>query len=62
MTFEEAVKLIGEMEPTDDEAKNGWTNESLTIYHAERELAKADLILSPAAKKPSRTEQRFKWP
>jgi len=62
MTFDEAVKIMGEMEPSDDEAKNGWTRESLTIYHAERELAKGDLLLHPPARKPQRTEQRFKWP
>ena len=63
MNFEEACKILGgPLEPTSGEARNGWTRESLTVYHAEREVAKADSILNPPKQKPIRTTQRFRWP
>ena len=34
ITFEQAVEILGEeLEPDKDEARNGWTKETLTIYH-----------------------------
>jgi len=63
MTFDEARKILGgEIEPTGEEARNGWTVNSLTIYMAEREQAKAETILRPPRRKPTQTENRFRWP
>ena len=39
------------IEPTDEEAANGWTAEALTAYLADRERAQADVIL---VRKPKR--------
>ena len=62
MTFEEAVELLGgPLDPTDEEAKNGWTTESLSCYHAEREIAKADLILNPKPVRATRTMNALRW-
>jgi len=61
MTFEEACKVVGKIEPTKEELKNGWTLETLTLYMAERELAKGESILHPPQQKPQRTTNAFKW-
>ena len=63
MTYEEALELLGgPIEPTRDEIRNGWAKYSLTIYHAERQVASADAIFHPKARRPQRTTNRMKWP
>lgn len=63
MTYEEALELLGgPIEPTPEEAKNGWTKRSLTVYHAELEAAIYDRIINPPKKKPTATEHKLKWP
>ena len=61
MTFEEAVEIIGHIEPSEDEISNGWDIESLTIYLAGRELDTADAVLNPQPVKPTRTNNGLRW-
>ena len=45
-------RFMQKIEPTKEEAKNGWTTETLTKYYADREKAAAIRIWGdPAAKK-----------
>lgn len=57
------------LQPTEDEARNGWTPESLTAYVAEQDAA-ASLKIDPrsalnrASRKPARANSRyspFRW-
>ena len=41
------------MQPTKDEMKNGWTEESLTLYLKEREKQNAEFVLRQGDKKPA---------
>lgn len=61
MTFEEAKKLVGEATPSDDEIKNGWNVETLTIYLGERALAQADTVLDPMIPRPMKTNSGMRW-
>ena len=61
MTFEEAVQKVGRVEPSDDEIKNGWDVETLTIYIAEREMSAADTVLEPSPIKPTKTNHGLRW-
>lgn len=61
MTFEEAVELVGKADPTEDETRNGWSVETLTIYLGERALAQRDTVLDPAPIKPTKTNNGLRW-
>jgi len=61
MTFDEAVEIVGEAEPSEDEIKNGWTIESLTIYLAERAMANTESVLSPRPVRPRTTNNSLRW-
>jgi hypothetical protein len=61
LSFERAKQVMGGVqEPNKDEAKNGWTEESLTIYLAERKMTEIDKIY-PKKQQPKRTQSRMKW-
>ncbi|MCH7832786.1 MAG: hypothetical protein IIC55_07945 [Proteobacteria bacterium] len=48
ITLAEAIEVLGErLEPSPDEARNGWNAETLTIYHAQMKLAEGGKM--PAA-------------
>ena len=56
ITFEQAVEILGEeLEPDKDEARNGWTKETLTIYHAQAMLWKQGVVPSEIAPLPKAT-------
>jgi len=62
MNLEEAVRELGGLlEPTGDEKKNGWSPETLTLYHAERQKSSFDRIMNPPPVKPSKTNNSMKW-
>ncbi len=42
------------IEPTDEEAKNGWDTEALTAYLAERERARAVTVMAMFNRRPPR--------
>lgn len=42
------------VEPTPDEARNGWDAASLTAYHAERQAAASETIMRPRPPRPTR--------
>jgi len=42
--------------PTDEKRRNGWDEESLSQYVAERRAAQA-MLLDPAARRPARPQQ-----
>ena len=49
---------MADIELTDEEAKNGWTEEALAAYVAERERAQAGVVMfDPEYRQP----QRPKW-
>lgn len=53
------------IEPTADEARNGWTRESLTRYHAEQRAAQAvkidpHSVLNRQARRPQRANGRYR--
>ncbi len=52
------------VEPTEDERRNGWTTETLTIYLAERERAQSEAFFNPPKRRPRRANSRyspFRW-
>ena len=62
MEYAEAVSILGgPLEPSDGEARNGWDRESLTVYHAERELEVSKAILNRAPSRPDSTTNNMKW-
>jgi hypothetical protein len=62
MNLEEAIEELGGLlEPTLDEKRNGWSAESLTVYHAERKKTAHDTIVNPAPTKPTQTTSGMKW-
>jgi len=62
LNFEEAVRVLGgPMQPNDGEARNGWDETALTIYHAERNLAASDRLFNPPKKKPTTTTNAMRW-
>ena len=62
MNLEEAIsQLGGPIEPNLEETRNGWTVETLTLYHAERAKSSFDAIMNPPPKRPTRTNNSMKW-
>ena len=49
----------GLIQPTADEAKNGWTPESLTAYVRGREKAHGEAILERPKARPARSDGRY---
>ena len=47
------------IEPTAEEAKNGWTAETLTTYVAEREKARSELIVTRRPVKPRMAKSKY---
>ncbi|MCH7832785.1 MAG: hypothetical protein IIC55_07940 [Proteobacteria bacterium] len=61
MRFEEAKELVGEIEISKDEEKNGWDVEALTCYLAERELAAKETVFDRPTVRPTRTVNTMRW-
>ena len=47
------------LQPTAEEARNGWDAEALTAYHRDRERAQSASILDRAPPKPTRANSKF---
>ena len=61
LSVERAKEIMGGvMKPTPEEKQNGWTEDSLTIYLAERKQSEITKLY-PKKKKPTRTKSRMRW-
>lgn len=59
--LDRAKQIMGGLQkPNEDEIKNGWTAEKLTIYLAERKMTEMDRIL-PKKTLQKRTKSKMKW-
>ncbi len=50
---------MGDIEITDDERRNGWTEETLAAYVAEREQAQAESVLNRPLARPKWANNRY---
>jgi hypothetical protein len=50
------LKPVVQIEPSEEEKRNGWTTKTLSAYLAEREAAQG-AVLDPAARRPARPQQ-----
>lgn len=58
------MEKVDEYEPTDEEARNGWTKETLRAYHESRQRQQAKIIHMKKVIMPSEQNHRYqphKW-